>query len=255
MIGLFDSGIGGLTVLSSLKKALPQDSFIYLGDTARLPYGTKSPETIQRYTKQNIRFLKNKGVDVVVSACHSASSSILQYNIQDDIPLFNVIAPSCEEAKLKSKSKKIGLLATQATVDGGQYHKLISAPYELYAQASPLLVPLVESGWIEDSITEAVIARYVQPLLEQKVDVIILGCTHFPLLKKSIQKIAGPGVTLVDPGDSLAALLQKSAKPTAATEPLQIFLTDQSPHFVRLAKQLLNETNLKITQVDLAPLS
>jgi glutamate racemase len=255
MIGLFDSGIGGLTVLSSLKKALPKDSFIYLGDTARLPYGTKSPETIQRYTKQNIRFLKNQGVDVVVSACHSASSSILQYNIQDDIPLYNVIAPSCEEAKLKTKSRKIGLLATQATVDGGQYHKLISAPYELYAQASPLLVPLVESGWIDDVITEAVIARYVQPLLDQKVDVIILGCTHFPLLKHMIQKIVGPGVSLVDPGDSLAELLKKSSMPVTTAEPLKIFLTDQSPHFVRLAKNLLSDATLKITQVDLTPLS
>jgi glutamate racemase len=255
MIGLFDSGIGGLTVLASLKKAMPHESFIYLGDTARLPYGTKSPETIQRYTKQNIRFLKNQGVDTVVSACHSASSSILIYDIKDDIPLYNVIAPSCEEAMLKSKSRKIGLLATQATVDGGQYHKLIPKPYELYAQASPLLVPLVECGWIEDAITESVIARYVQPLLDKNVDVIILGCTHFPLLKKTIQKIAGPGVTLVDPGDSLADLLKKSSTAKPPTSLLHIFLTDQSPHFVRLAQNLLNDRSLKITQVDLAPLS
>lgn len=255
MIGLFDSGIGGLTVLSSLKKTLPNDSFIYLGDTARLPYGTKSPETIQRYTKQNIHFLKSKGVDVVVSACHSASSSILQYNIQDKLPLYNVIAPSCVEAISKTKSRKIGLLATQATVDGGQYHKLIAKPYQLFAQAAPLLVPLVESGWIDDAVTDTVIARYVQPLLEQHVDVLILGCTHFPLLKAAIQKIVGPNVQLVDPGDTLAELLKNSSEPVTAKEPLQIFLTDQSPHFVRLAKSLLNDMSLKITQVDLDPLS
>lgn len=255
MIGLFDSGIGGLTVLSSLKKSLPNESFIYLGDTARLPYGTKSPETIRRYTQQNIHFLKQQGVDVVISACHSASSSILYYGITDSLPLFNVIEPSCLEAQLKSKNKKIGLMATQATVDGGQYNQRIPAPFELFTQACPMLVPLVESGWLEDEVTEAIVRRYVEPLKAQGVDVIILGCTHFPLLRKVIQKVAGPEVQLVDPGESLAELLI-TKKPTPKNKNLlKIYLTDESPHFVRLAKTILKDESLQITQVDLDTLS
>lgn len=255
MIGLFDSGIGGLTVLSSLKKSLPEESFIYLGDTARLPYGTKSPETIRRYTRQNIHFLKTQGVDVVVSACHSASSSILFYNITDDLPLYNVIEPSCLEAQKKTKSKKIGLMATQATVDGGQYKKRFPNDFELISQACPLLVPLVESGWVEDPITEAVIARYVEPLLAKNVDVIILGCTHFPILKPLIQKAVGPQIQLIDPGESLADLLIQRPMTKNPKTKLEIFLTDESSHFVRLAQTLLNDKSLKITQVDLDPLS
>lgn len=255
MIGLFDSGIGGLTVLKSLKEKLPNSSFIYLGDTARLPYGTKSPETISRYTKQNIHFLKKQGVNTVISACHSASSSILIYNITDSLPLYNVIEPSCAEALKISKSKKIGLMATQATVDGGQYHKLIPPPYELFAQSCPLLVPLVESGWVHDPITEAVVERYVRPLIEKKVDVIILGCTHFPILKEVIQKVVGPQIKLVDPGESIANQLEKTQPATKAKAELKIFLTDQSPHFVRLAKNLLSSEDLKITQVDLDTVS
>lgn len=256
MIGLFDSGIGGLTVLNSLQKALPQENFIYLGDTARLPYGTKSPETIKRYTQQNIHFLKKRGVNLVVSACHSASSSILLFNITDTLPILNVIEPSCIEAQKKSKTKKIGLMATQATVDGGQYKKLIQAPYDLVSQACPLLVPLVESGWTEDPITLAVIERYTRPLLEKNVDVIILGCTHFPILKPLIQKVVGDNITLIDPGETMVPLVKSFLKSTPQQQSsLQIYLTDQSPHFVQLAEKILTRSQLKITQVDLEPLS
>jgi glutamate racemase len=166
-----------------------------------------------------------------------------------------VIEPSCQEALKISQSKKIGLMATQATVDGGQYHKLIPPPYELYAQSCPLLVPLVESGWTEDPITEAIVKRYVEPLIKKNVDVIILGCTHFPILKQVIQKAIGPKITLVDPGESLADQLKKTQTSTAVASELKIFLTDKSPHFVQLAKNLLSSDNLKITQVDLDTVS
>lgn len=253
MIGLFDSGIGGLTVLKSLKTLVPEQDYVYLGDTARLPYGTKSPEIIRRYTQQNIQFLKKQGVHTVISACHSASSSILIYNIQDaKVPVYNVIEPSCHEALLKSKNKKIGLMATQATVDGGQYKKLINSPFELFSQPCPLLVPLVESGWLDDSVTDQVIARYTKPLIAAGVDVIILGCTHFPLLKEAIQKNVGPGVTLVDPGEILAQKIERQKiKDTSSS--LKIFLTDNSPHFVKMAEQILPQLKLEITQVDLDP--
>ncbi len=250
MIGLFDSGIGGLTVLKSLQEKMPNESFVYLGDTARLPYGTKSPETILRYTKQNVQFLKQQGVHTVVSACHSASSSILFYDLKDeDVDLYNVIEPSCSEAQSLTKTQRIGLMATQATVEGGQYHKRISTP--LFAQACPLLVPLVEAGWINDPISEMVVEKYVTPLLADSVDVIILGCTHFPLLKPLIQKKVGSQVRLVDPGETLATLLAKKSIATKQSPQLKIFLTDESQHFVRLAQQILNDQNLHIQKIDL----
>lgn len=251
MIGLFDSGIGGLTVLKSLQEHLPQENYIYLGDTARLPYGTKSPETIQRYTQQNMDFLKKKNVDLIVSACHSASSAILQFQMKGPVPLFNVIEPACSEAMKESQNKKIGLLATQATVDAGQYQKLITAPYSLFSQAGPLLVSLVEAGWTEDPITDQIIKRYTDPLLAQGVDVIILGCTHFPLLKNSIQKIVGSGVKLVDPGDCLAEKILAIQGTSSTSGGLDIFLTDKSPHFIKAAQIILKNQNLKLSQVDL----
>lgn len=249
MIGLFDSGIGGLTVLGKLRSAFPKARYVYLGDTARLPYGTKSSDTIRRYTEQNVQFLAARGVTHIVSACHSASSALLQYDIKSSIPLFNVIEPSCVEAKKKTRNKKIGLLATQATVDAGQYQKLISQPFVLKSQACPLLVPLVEAGWLQDSITDQIITRYVAPLLNADVDTIILGCTHFPLLKESIQKAVGPNVTLVDPGESLTELIQNTDLANGGGT--ELFLTDTSPHFVKVAQQILNDAHCKISHVDL----
>jgi glutamate racemase len=251
VIGLFDSGIGGLTVLKSLQTFLPNESYIYLGDTARLPYGTKSSETISRYTHQNISFLNDKGVDIIVSACHSASSAILQYDIKGPLPLFNVIEPACTEAMRESKNKKIALMATQATVDAGQYQRLIAPPFELFSKACPLLVPLVETGWTQDSITDQIIERYTRPLVEKGVDVIILGCTHFPLLKESIQKIVGPKVKLIDPGDCLAQQILQMNRTASPTQPLQVFLTDKSPHFVKTAQSILPGQDLHLHQVDL----
>ena len=254
MIGLFDSGIGGLTVLKSLQKAIPGQTYAYLGDTARLPYGTKSSDTILRYTQQNIAFLKSRGVKIIVSACHSASSAILQYNISAPVPLYNVIEPACEEAMAATQNKKIALLATQATVDAGQYQKLIASPYQLFSKACPLLVPLVESGWLDDKITDQIIERYVKDLLEKDVDVMILGCTHFPLLKEAIQKVVGPKVKLIDPGDCLAQLIMAEMslekKPTGKGH-LDIFLTDKSPHFIKTAQSILPDQNLVLSQVDL----
>ena len=251
MIGLFDSGIGGLTVLKSLQNFLPNEQYIYLGDTARLPYGTKSPETIQRYTEQNIHFLNDKKVDLIVSACHSASSAILQFKIQGPVPLFNVIEPSCVEAMKETRNNKIGLLATQATVDAGQYQKLIDDSYDLFSQSGPMLVPLVEAGWTNDPITDQIIKRYTDPLMAKGVDTIILGCTHFPLLKSSIQKIVGPEVKLIDPGYCLAERILAVQGQATSSGSLEIFLTDKSPHFIKTAQAILPNQNLKLSQVDL----
>lgn len=251
MIGLFDSGIGGLTVLKSLLKILPNEDYIYLGDTARLPYGTKSPETIKRYTEQNIHFLESKGVDCVVSACHSASSSILKYQITSKNPLYNVIEPACSEAKKRSKNKTVGLLATAATVNAGQYGKLISAPYTLISEPAPLLVPLVENNWLDDDVTRMVIERYVARFIESQTDAVILGCTHYPLLSAEIKKALGPECMLIDPGMCLAHQISATVPAKSTPGTVKIYLTDQSPFFTQLAQQILAKKDLDIQQVDL----
>jgi glutamate racemase len=252
VIGLFDSGIGGLTVLKSLLNILPDEDYIYLGDTARLPYGTKSQETVKRYTEQNIHFLEKRGVDLVVSACHSASSSILMYGVSSTKPLFNVIEPACDEAREKSRTQNIGLLATATTVRAGQYNKLISAPFTLHTEPAPLLVPLVENNWIEDDITAQIVARYTEPLKKANVDAVILGCTHYPLLAETIQKSMGTSCALIDPGFSLAKIIDQSpARKKNGSKKVYIYLTDQSPFFTQLAQMILGEKNLNIEQVDL----
>ncbi len=251
MIGLFDSGIGGLTVLKSLLEVLPNEDYIYLGDTARLPYGTKSQEVIKRYTEQNIHFLENKGVDLVVSACHSASSSILKFQMTSRQPLYNVIEPSCSEAQRLSRTKKIGLLATATTVRGGQYHKLIREPYSLIAEPAPLLVPLVENNWVDDVVTTMIIDRYVAPLKAAQVDAVILGCTHYPLLSKSIGAALGASCAIVDPGACLAKTIASTVTAKKSSGKVEIYLTDQSPFFTELAETILGRKNLSIHQVDL----
>lgn len=251
MIGLFDSGIGGLTVLKSLLEILPHEDYVYLGDTARLPYGTKSQETIKRYTEQNIRFLESKGVDLVISACHSASSSILKYQMTSTLPLYNVIEPACQEAQRLSQTKKIGLLATATTVRGGQYHKLIHPPYSLIAEPAPLLVPLVENNWINDDITNRIVERYVEPLKTAHVDAVILGCTHYPLLAGTLKNALGSSCALVDPGACLAATIAKTITPKTSGGQVDIYLTDHSLFFTELAENILERKNLRIQQVDL----
>lgn len=251
MIGLFDSGIGGLTVLKSLLQILPHEDYVYLGDTARLPYGTKSQETIRRYTEQNIHFLESKGVDMVISACHSASSSILQYKMTSRRPLYNVIEPACEEAISKSYNQKIGLLATATTVRAGQYHELIKSPYTLVAQPAPLLVPLVENNWIVDPITDMIIDRYTAPLKEADVGSVILGCTHYPLLADALKKSLGPSIHLIDPGLCLAQKIAQNISSPQKNGSITLFLTDHSAFFTQFAENILGTTNLDIQQMDL----
>lgn len=247
MIGLFDSGIGGLSVLKTLIENYPKQSFVYLGDTARLPYGTKSSETVKRYTEQNLQFLKEKGATSIVSACHSASSAILEHDIESSLPLFNVIEPACRQALEVTKNKNIGLIATQTTVSSGQYQKQIP---DLQSVACPLLVPLVEAGWTDDEITNQIIKRYTDPLTGKGIDTLILGCTHFPLLKQSIQKEIGPHIRLIDPAETLSDQISERITKSDDTK-IHLYLTDTSTHFLKLAQAILMRFDLIIEQVDL----
>lgn len=263
MIGVFDSGLGGLTVLKSLAQVFPQESFYYLGDTARLPYGTKSPKTIRNYSEQILNFLSKKlHPKALVVACNSASTQIAESQWLGT-PLFNVIDPGVENALKTTRNGRIGLLGTRATILSGEYEKRLLKAAEALGQhvypfslPAPLLVPLAEEGWIEDPITNLIAYRYVNPLKAQDVDTIILGCTHYPILIEAIAKVAGPGIELVQSGSALVSLMKKSKvrfeNGGKESGRIIVALTDSSPHTQNLARRLLSP--LEIDQFDFVDL-
>ncbi|RPH56342.1 glutamate racemase, partial [bacterium] len=192
-IGVFDSGVGGLTVVSALRRRLPGESILYLGDTARLPYGSKSPETVTRYTRRNIEFLTERGVKAVVVACNTASALALPH-LEPLVPTWGVIEPGARKAAAVSRGR-VGVIATEATVRSDAYPRALRAlrpDLKILSQACPLFVPLVEEGWHDDPITEEVAERYLRPLLDAGIDTLVLGCTHYPLLKPVLHRVAGP---------------------------------------------------------------
>ncbi|AGH95347.1 glutamate racemase [Pseudobdellovibrio exovorus] len=247
-IGVFDSGIGGITVLRELVKAFPNESFLYLGDTARLPYGSKSGDTVKQYSQQNMKFLASRDVKAIVVACNTASTQISESSFMG-LPVYNVIDPGSALACARTENKKIAVLATRGTISTGAYTKKIQAilpDAEVLTQACPLFVPLAEEGWYDDPLTNLVAFRYLQHLKAADVDTVVMGCTHYPLLKNSIRKVFGNHVHLVDSGEAISLLLAedfKSKKIAPAEEnqhsTLTIALTDASDHFENLSNELL----------------
>jgi glutamate racemase len=248
-IGVFDSGIGGLTVLKVLAERFPHESFLYLGDTARLPYGSKSPQTIRRYSEQNIRYLLSQGVKAVVIACNSASSQFTESEFEG-VSVYNVIHPGSCKALSLTKNKKIGVLGTRATIKSAAYTQellCLDENVEVFSQACPLFVPLAEEGWDHDPITNLVAYRYVNPLVQTGIDTLILGCTHYPILKESIRKVTGQGIQLVDSGEAIADLMAQDRErsrfkpaPAEVLQNIQILTTDSSEHFTSLARKTLD---------------
>lgn len=261
-IGFFDSGLGGLTVLRSIRAHLPNENLVYLGDTARLPYGTKSPETIRRYTEQSIRALLGFDVKAIVVACNSASTALLNSKtanpISSPVPIYNVIEPGAEVAVRASATKRIGVLGTRATVASNAYPRAIYArdPSAFVAQhPAPLLVPLVEEGWEADPLTNLVIYRYVAPLLALSIDTLILGCTHYPALREGFQRVVGPGVTLVDSAEAIAENLERDftaglvpQSVSSAPGRLVLYATDASPAMDQTARRLMADADLPAFQ-------
>jgi glutamate racemase len=251
MIGIFDSGIGGLTVVRELLKQAPDASFIYLGDTARTPYGNKSPETVIRYALEDARFLLAHGASSIVVACNTASAlaSAALREAFPTVPVFEVITPAVEDAISVTKGR-VGVIGTRATVTSGIYEKRLreKKEIEVVAAACPLLVPLVEEGWLDDSETKRIIRRYLSPLKQRNVDTLILGCTHYPLLAPLIQHAIGRRVKLIDSGASVVRrVLEHKARSTehgalntehgAKTE--KYFLTDLSARSGEIARKWL----------------
>jgi glutamate racemase len=255
-IGVFDSGVGGLTVVSALRRRLPQESILYLGDTARLPYGSKSPDTVTRYTRRNIEFLTGRGVKAVVIACNTASALALPNLEMHAMPTWGVIEPGAVKAAQVSRGR-VGVIATEATVRSDAYPRALRAlrpDLEIVSQACPLFVPLVEEGWHDDSVTEEVARRYLRPLLEAGVDTLVLGCTHYPLLVPVIQRVAGPDVTLVDSAEAVAemvaaGLADRHLEATTAAA-YHFCVTDSGETFQRIARRILQDPEVGLEWVE-----
>ena len=201
-IGVFDSGIGGLTVVSELMALLPKEDILYFGDTARVPYGSKSPEAVTRFSLEIAAFLKRKNIKMMVVACNTATAHalpVLRKNLK--IPVVGVIEPGARCAVETTKNSRIGVIGTEGTVASGSYAKAIgniSTSYKVFQQACPLFVPLVEEGWLDTAVTKQIVSVYLAPLLKKNIDTLVLGCTHYPLLKKVIGNVAGKKIALID---------------------------------------------------------
>jgi glutamate racemase len=248
-IGVFDSGIGGLTVVAALRELLPSESIFYIGDTARVPYGGKSQATIERYSQELAGLLLAERAKLIVVACNTASAlGVPRLKETLRIPVTGVIEPGAQAAVAATRSGKVGVIGTRATIASRAYERAIEGldrSVKVFAEPCPLLVPLIEEGWLEDPVTDSIIGRYLEKLLRAGVDTLVLGCTHYPLLRDAIQRFAGPKVTLVDSAHNTALAVQKMLRTQKLAAPrrmagrLHVALTDQSTGFLRVAEEAL----------------
>lgn len=241
-IGVFDSGLGGLTVVKELLHELPNERIVYFGDTARVPYGTKSSETIIRYSKEIVGVLLKHRVKMVVVACNTASSLALEVLKKEyKLPIVGVIDPGARKAAGSTNNKKVGIIATHSTVKSGKYAKRLNdfqKGLKILSQPCPLFVPLVEEGWFEHDITIKIAQEYLQDFKKAKVDTLILGCTHYPLLKKVIGYVMGPKVTLIDSAKEVALevksiLIQRGLLRTALKPVNHLYLVSDEPEIFK----------------------
>jgi glutamate racemase len=246
-IGVFDSGIGGLTVLKHLVRLMPGERFIYLGDTARVPYGNKSPDTVQLYARQCAAFLRQHDVKLIVVACNTASALALQVLQQElPVPVIGVIEPAARKAVEATTNARIGVIGTRATIASKAYEHSITAyaaptTPSIYSVACPLFVPLVEEGWLDTPATRLIAEEYTRPLRESNIDTMVLGCTHYPMLAKVLAELM-PNCTLIDCGECAASDARALVKPAEGTHTqinISMFVTDQTPAFTDLAERFL----------------
>ena len=249
-IGVFDSGIVGLTVLQKIIELLPKENTIYLGDTARAPYGTKSVETVLRYSFENSEFLVEKGVKLVVVACNTSTAIALdRLRSSLEVPVIGVIEPGATKALDVTKNKKIGVIGTEATIQSGAYTKALRAKdlkVEVYSRACPLFVPLVEEGWTDNAVVEMTVKVYLGSLKQSGIDTLILGCTHYPLLKKAVRKFLGDTVCLVDSAEEIAKEVGSVLKKDSLARKNgggshSFFVTDAPDRFVKVGQRFLGE--------------
>lgn len=251
-IGVFDSGVGGLTVMREIIRQIPNEKIIYFGDTARVPYGNKSKETVTRFSEQIVRFLRTFDVKTIVVACNTASAYALEALEQElDIPIIGVVKPGAKAAVEATKNKKIGVIATEGTIGSGiysQYIKELTDDVTIYGKACPLFVHLVEEGLWEDPVTDEIARRYLAELIDIDIDTLILGCTHYPMIRSTVGRIMGEKVTLVNPAYETAIELRSMLRnldllneepPALGSNKYQFFVSDKADKFVHFANSII----------------
>ncbi len=266
-IGVFDSGLGGLTVVKELKLLLPNENIVYFGDTGRVPYGTRSRETIRKYAAQDERFLLTHNVKAIIAACGTVSSVASDLASDLPVPYFEVVSHAAKAAVMKTKNKKIGVIGTTATINSGQHKKQIKAlmpEAEVSVAGCPMFVPLVEEGWYsaDDVVVTETVKRYLKPLIEAGVDTIILGCTHYPVLSEAIIRVVGEDVTLINAGvatsEAVKAYLEENEMLNVDDESsnTEFFVSDKPDSFIKIASVLLEDKidEGKVEQVNISSL-
>ncbi|MFK7851594.1 MAG: glutamate racemase [Akkermansiaceae bacterium] len=251
-LGVFDSGVGGLTVVKAIQALLPCEDVVYLGDTARLPYGSKSPDTIRQFSDEDVRFLVSKGVKAIVVACNTATAHALpSLQAEYEVPIIGVVVPGVDAALADPDADRFGIIATRGTIDSHVYQHALATRRTgviIHGVPTPLLVPLIEENWLEEDVTKDILKKYLQPLIERNIDTLLLGCTHYPLLVPALRELLPDHVRLVDSATTCAERLKEMlseldllCEEGKEDGSLQIFLTDLSEQFEELAKRFLNK--------------
>ncbi len=258
-IGIFDSGVGGLTVFKEISRVLPDENLIYLGDTARVPYGTKSVETVRRYALEAAGFLVERGVKLLVVACNTASAvalpSLRQYF---KLPVIGVIEPGARRT-VESRNQRIGVIGTEGTINSGRYPEAIRAllpAAQIISAPCPLFVPLAEEGWADHEISRLTALEYLRPLMDADIDMLVLGCTHYPLLRKTLQQVLGENVTLVDSATETAKAVEQVFRQEGLQNPVpggrrDFFVTDVPTRFERVGRAFLGGSLGTVEQVQI----
>ena len=261
-IGIFDSGIGGLTVLKEILTLLPDEEIIYLGDTARVPYGIRSPETVMRYAMENAEFLLRKNIKLIVVACNTVSAVGLDtLKRKTSIPVIGVLIPGAEAARRTTRNKRVGIIGTEATIQSSAYHRAITSidpEVKVIGVPCPLFVPLVEEGWTGGEITRMVVSEYLNSLKESDIDTLVLGCTHYPLLKGVINEVMGGGIVLIDSAIETARAVSDTLKREGLlrrdnrSPKKSFFVTDAPERFQKVGDSFLGEKIGHIEKVELS---
>ncbi len=261
-IGLFDSGVGGLTVLRELAQQLPEESTLYFGDTARVPYGSKSRDVITRFSLEIVQFLLQEKVKMIVVACNTASAFALSaLRSRFDVPVVGVIEPGAQAALAATRSGRIGVIGTEGTIESQAYSEAIhrlKPDAEVFGQACPLIVPLVEEGWLEKPVALEIVKEYLTPLLANRIDAMVLGCTHYPLLKNILSRVAGSSVHLIDSAEETSRTVGrelmnlKLEAPKGAPVLRRFFVSDAPEKFEKIGQRFLGQVIPGVKRVDIS---
>jgi glutamate racemase len=260
-IGMFDSGVGGLTVLREVMKQLPGESTLYFGDTARVPYGSKSRDVIVRFSLEIGQFLLQEKVKMIVVACNTASAFALPaLSARFDLPIIGVIAPGAQAALQATHTDRVGVIGTEGTIESQAYTEAIHAlkpQIEVFGQACPLIVPLVEEGWLDKPVAREIVKEYLTPLLTNRIDTMVLGCTHYPLLKSVLQDVAGPKIQLIDSAQETARAVARRLKeghleaPAGGPVIRQFYVSDAPDKFERTGQRFLGTAIPGVKRIDI----